>query len=65
MSDDQRRFETEQRNGQMQGTRFRNTLETVALARQTAGLPRWQQILFGLIAIGVVVAIVLLVLQVI
>jgi hypothetical protein len=65
MSDDQRRFETEQRNRQLQGNRFRNTLETVALARQTANLPRWQQILFGLIALGVVVAIVLLVLQVI
>lgn len=64
MSDDQRRFETEQRSRQQQSQQHKNTLETVALEKQKAQLTRSQQIIYGLIAVGVIVGIILLVTQV-
>jgi len=64
MSDDQRRFETEQRNRQQQSQQYKSTLETVALEKQKAQLTRSQQIIYGLIAVGVIVGIILLVTQV-
>ncbi len=64
MSDDQRRFETEQRSRQQQSQQYKSTLETVALEKQKAQLTRSQQIIYGLIAVGVIVGIILLVTQV-
>lgn len=64
MSDDQRRFETEQRSKQRDSQRYKSTLETVALEKQKAQMTRGQQIVYGLIAVAVVVGIVLLITQV-